>query len=57
MIIKLRGSLKELNVNIEKFDKSNRRAANILIWLTTILVILTLLVSWLTYALVVRTSV
>ena len=47
--IKLRKALLTLNNSIKEFDKSSRKSSIILIWLTVILVILTLLLSWQTF--------
>ena len=49
MTIKLKNTLQSLNDSIKKFDKSSRKSSNIMIWLTIILVILTLLLSWQTF--------
>ncbi len=49
MNIKLRKIMCLLDDSIKKFDKSSRKSSNIIIWLTVILVILTLLLSWQTF--------
>jgi len=49
MNIKLRKTICSLDNSIKEFDKSSRKSSNIMIWLTVILVILTLLLSWQTF--------
>ena len=44
--IKLRKTLLLLNKSIKELDISNRKSSTILIWLTVIIVILTILLSW-----------
>ena len=49
MAIKLKKTLSSLDGSIKEFDKSNRKSSNIMIWLTAILIILTMLLSWQTF--------